>query len=84
MNTKQRATLAKIFATPTPKDIPWTDIESLMRALDAQVLQREGSRVRFGLGGVVAVLHEPHPERHTPMTSVRQVRIFLERAGVHP
>jgi hypothetical protein len=84
MNAKQRRTLQRIFAQPTPVDFPWTDIESLFRALGATITQGSGSRVRVELHGVRAVFHEPHPQRHTLRGAVRAVRDFLESAGVQP
>jgi len=84
MNSKQRATLNKVFATPTRSDIPWTDIESMVEAVGATVQHRRGSRVSFSLNGVVAVFHEPHPQRQTPQATVRGVRDFLTQAGVTP
>ena len=80
VNSKQRATFDQVFATP----IPWTDIESMVAAAGATVRQRRGSRVSFSLNGVVAVFHEPHPQRQAPQATVRGVRDFLERAGVTP
>jgi hypothetical protein len=84
VNSKQRATLEKVFATPTRSDIPWSDIESMVEAVGATVQQRRGSRVSFSLNGVVAVFHEPHPQRQAPQATVRGVRDFLGQAGVTP
>ncbi len=84
MNKKQSITLAKVFEIPTRSDIIWNDIVSMVEAAGAKVGQREGSRVSFSLSGVVAVFHQPHPNRHAPYATVRGVRDFLERAGVMP
>lgn len=84
MNTRQRRTLERIFARPTPADIPWVDIVSLCEALGATVSQGRGSRVRIELNGVRAVFHEPHPQRQTVRGAVRAVRDFLENAGIKP
>ena len=84
MNSKQRATLDKVYQTPTRADIPWMDIESMVAAAGATVQQRRGSRVSFSLGGVVAVFHAPHPQHQAPQATVRGVRDFLRQAGVTP
>jgi hypothetical protein len=84
VNTKQRRTLEAIFTRPTRTGIVWTDIESLLRALGAEVSEGRGSRVRVKLGGVKAVFHEPHPEKETTKGGVEAVRDFLESAGVRP
>ena len=84
MNKKQRQTLTAIFALPVRSDIKWTDIESLFKALGADLSQGRGSRVRVSLNGIKAVFHEPHPEKETNKGAVKAVREFLTNAGIKP
>jgi hypothetical protein len=84
MNERQRATLDAIFSKPVRQDIRWADIESLIRALDGKVEEREGSRVALKLNGVRAVFHRPHPRPETDRNAVRDIRDFLEKAGIKP
>jgi hypothetical protein len=84
MNRRQRAVLAQIYTEPARADIRWTDIEALFRALDAEISEGAGSRVRVALNGVRAVFHRPHPSPQTKRGTVRSVRDFLEQAGVVP
>ena len=84
MNNRQRATLAAIFEEPVRANIAWIDVESLLRALGAEVREGRGSRVRIALNGVRAVFHRPHPERETDRGAVRSMRDFLTAAGVSP
>jgi hypothetical protein len=84
LNRRQRRTLSAIFEQPDRADIPWNDIERLLAALNAEITEGEGSRVRVALGGARAVFHRPHPERITGKPTVRSVRRFLEAAGVRP
>jgi HicA toxin of bacterial toxin-antitoxin, len=84
VNRKQRATLAKIFTKPAPADLRWADVETLFRALGAEIEPCGGSMVSVRLSGVRAVFHKPHPSPHTDKGAVRAVRIFLETAGVRP
>jgi len=84
VNTKQRKTLELLFRTPSPTQIPWGDIMSLFQALEATVQQRAGSRVAISLNGIVAVFHEPHPERTARRLLIRDVQNFLRNAGVTP
>ena len=84
MNNKQRQTLPKLFDKPERPDIPWHDIESLFVAIDAEISEGQGSRVRVALNDVRAVFHRPHPKRLTNKASVRSVRRFLIESGAAP
>lgn len=84
MNSKQRKTLQAIFSVPTPADIRWADIESLLEALGADIKGGGGSMVRVTLYGVVAVFHRPHPKPTAYRSLVEYVRTYLGRAGVEP
>lgn len=84
MNKKQRQTLDKIFERPDRSDIPWTNIESLFRALGAEISEGRGSRVRVALNNIRAVFHRPHPERVTNKGAVKSIRRFLQEAGGKP
>ena len=84
LNRKQRRTLSAVFEKPERSDLPWSDIESLLRAVGAEITEGRGSRVRVSLKGVRAVFHRPHPERVTDKGAVASVRRFLTEAGVKP
>ncbi|XPV77644.1 MAG: type II toxin-antitoxin system HicA family toxin [Desulfovibrio sp.] len=82
MNTKQRKTLSAISHDPLSGKIKWTDIESLLLSLGAEITEGKGSRVRIKLNGLRAVFHRPHPEKVTDKGAIKSVRVFLQRAGV--
>jgi hypothetical protein len=84
MNRKQRKTLAALFANPVRANIAWDDVESLLRALGADVVPGGGSMMGFNLNGVPAVLHRPHPGHELSKPGVRAVRDFLVDAGEWP
>jgi hypothetical protein len=84
MNTKQRKTLSAIFADPINGNIEWRSIESLLVALECQVIEGSGSRVTFILNGQRADFHRPHPGKEALRYRVKDVREFLQRAGVTP
>jgi len=84
MNKAQRRTLEAIFSQPVPATLEWRRIESLFMALGAQMIEGDGSRVRFLLNGVIATFHRPHPAREAKPYQVRDARAFLETAGVKP
>jgi hypothetical protein len=82
MNKKQQQTLERVFEKPERSDIAWHDIESLFKALGADVSEGKGSRVRVALKDVRAVFHRPHPRRVTNKSTIRSVRRFLLETGV--
>lgn len=82
VNTKHRKTLEALFSNPIPTTLAWRSIESLFVALGAQAIEGRGSRVRFALNGVVATFHRPHPQKEAKPYQVRDVRAFLEQAGI--
>jgi hypothetical protein len=84
MNSKQRKTLAAIFAEPVPASIAWADIESLLRAVGCRVIEGSGSRVRFERDGIIADFHRPHPEKEAKRYQVRGARHFLAELGLEP
>ena len=71
-----------IFDDPVRADIPWSDIESLMKAMGAEITEGRGSRVRIFLNGVRAIFHRPHPHKEADRGTVRAVRRFLMEAEI--
>ena len=84
MKTAHKRTLTAIFSTPTPTTLAWRQVESLLIALDAQVIEGHGSRVRFELNGIIATFHRPHPQKEAKPYQIRDVRDFLTQAGIEP
>ena len=84
MKRKHQRTLERIFARPTSGTIPWSDIESLFKALGAEVSERAGSRVAVVLFGEVRVFHRPHPSPDTDKGAVNSIRDWLKLYEVQP
>lgn len=84
MSQKHQRTLEVVFDDPVRPNIPWRDIESMLKAFGAEITEGEGSRVRIALNGVRAVFHRPHPQKETDKGAVRSMRRFLTEAGVTP
>jgi hypothetical protein len=84
MNSKQKRTLASIFKDPVSASMVWKDIESLLISAGADVIEGNGSRVRFHKGGVIASFHRPHPKKEAKPYQVRDARTFLKQLGVEP
>lgn len=84
MNSKHRKTLEAVFSDPVSGTIAWADVESLLVASGAEVIEGRGSRVRFVKGEEVGTFHRPHPAKEAKRYQVRDARDFLERIGVKP
>ena len=84
MNNKHRKTLARVFERPVPKNLIWTELETLFMALDAECVNRGGSMVSFFLKGERVDFHRPHPAKEAKPYQVRCAREFLELTGVKP
>ena len=79
MKRKHRKTLSLIFARPVSGNIKWIDIESLFRALGAQIEEAEGARFDER-----RVFHRPHPSPDTDKGAVSSIRRWLENNEVTP
>jgi hypothetical protein len=84
MTQRHRRTLEVVFEDPVRANIPWRDIEAMLKAEGAEISGGAGSRVRVALNGVRAVFDRPHPQKETDKGAVRSVRRFLTEAGVNP
>lgn len=84
MNATHRKTLKAVFDEPVSRSLEWRRIEALLLAIGCQVIEGNGSRVRFEKGGLVATFHRPHPAKEAKPYQVRDARQFLENLGVRP
>lgn len=84
MNSKQRKTLAAVFADPVPANLPWSDLEVLLIAVGCKVVEGKGSAVRFVRDGVIGYFHRPHPAKEAKRYQVRDAREYLIKLGVKP
>lgn len=84
MNSKHRRAVKLVFTDPVSGTIPWSDIESLLLAAGARLIEGRGSRVRFEKDGEVETFHRPHPEKEAKRYQVRAARDYLVRIGVTP
>jgi hypothetical protein len=82
MNKKQRKTYEALFTNPIRRNIVWDDVVSLIEALGGNVIQGDGSRVRFSLNEISLNIHSPHPQKELKRYQVKDVRTFLLKAGI--
>ena len=82
MNKRHTKTLEAVFTQPISGTIRWREVEALLKALGATLSERAGSRVAVLLNDRVAVFHRPHPNPDMDKGAVRDLRRFLQNAGV--
>ena len=78
MKRKHLKTIELIYSRPTSGNVPWSNIESLFKALGADVSERAGSRVAVVLFDEVRVFHRPHPSPNTDKGAIASIRKWLE------
>lgn len=84
MKRKHLKTIQLIYSRPVSGNVPWVDVESLFKALGADVSERTGSRVAVVLFGEVRVFHRPHPSPSTDKGAISSIRKWLEENEVSP
>lgn len=84
VSSRNRRTLRTVFEDPLRSDVKRRDIETLLRALGADLTEGRGSRLRVHLNGLRAVVHRPHPEPNTDKGALGSLRQFLRQASVEP
>jgi hypothetical protein len=73
-----------VFAEPTKSNIPWADIEALLKAVGCKISEGSGSRVRFVYENKSFAAHRPHPQKEAKEYVIRALRDYLKTIGVNP
>ena len=84
MNSRQRKTLEAIFSKPTPKSLPWRDVESLFRGLGFMLIQSDGSKLSFERDALSISFHRPHPRKEAKSYQIQAIRAFFDEMGERP
>jgi hypothetical protein len=82
VNHHHTRTLHAIFAHPAGANIDFKDVESLLRALGAEVENKHGRGIGVALKGRSAAFH--HADHDVPKAEVFRIRKFLETCGIRP
>ena len=56
-------------------------VESLLRALGVEIVERAGSRVQLVMGSESIVVHRPHLRPELRRDTVRNILKFMEMTG---
>jgi hypothetical protein len=84
LNSKQRKTHKAIFSKPTPKNLLWSDLESLFKGLGFMVIEGDGSKVSFERDAASVSFHRPHPLKEAKPYQIEAARSFLDEMGEKP
>ena len=84
MNSRHARTLAALHRQPTPASIDWAAIEALLLSVGCELVEGNGSRVRFVRNGMIETFHRPHPAKEAKRYQVRAARDYQMRLGVTP
>lgn len=81
MNHKQKNTLEAILKEPVSGNLHWRDVESLLKALGAELQVTHGARMTVVLHGVEGTVHKPHHSSVLTKQDIRHLRSFLQSTG---
>lgn len=59
-------------------------IKTLFTSLGVELIEGNGSRVRFVFENIVVTFHRPHPHKEVKPYQVRDACSFLQQIGVTP
>ena len=83
VRSKHRKTLRAIFAHPVSANIRWRDVKVLLKALGAEIEEREGARIAVIFPDRhPAVFHRPHPGPNADKGAVAALRDWLASMGI--
>ena len=83
LNKSQLKTYEKLWKEPKTKDLRFSEVEKLMKALGA--IQSQGSaNVLFEIGNERWGMHRPHPDKGLKAPYIKQIRRFLKDCGLEP
>ena len=84
--SKHEKTLEKLFCTPTPSDVRWTELTGLLKYLGYESVKQGktgGSRRKFYHKGIndLIICHQPHPSPVLGRKCVRNIAEQLKNKG---
>ena len=82
MKKKHNNILQAIFTQPTRKNISWTNVEKLIKALGGDIVNKAGSVVTFRLNGNIITFHNPHPQKEIKIYMIQKLRKYLIKCDI--
>ena len=83
LNKSQLKTYTKLWKEPKAKDLKFSEIEKLMKALGAKQSQTNAN-VLFQIDDERWGMHRPHPDKGLKVPYIKQIRKFLEDCHLEP
>lgn len=84
MNNRHYKTLQIAFRDSVSGTIRWDDVEALLLAVGADLIEGNGSRICFVARGEVETFHRPHLDKEAKRYQIKAARAYLIRLGVIP
>jgi len=84
MNSKQRKAYEAVFTKPIPRNLLWSDLESLFKGFGYMVIEGDGSKVSFEKNAFSISFHRPHPRKELKPYQILAARAFFEETGDKP
>ena len=78
MRRRQLRILQRMRGVPTPTNIRWAEVVSLLSAMGVDIVERAGSRVQLAKGSQSMVVHRPHPGPEVTRHTIRDIVRFVE------
>lgn len=84
--TKHDKTLVRIQAKPTPADVRWADLKSMLESMGFKYIKNKGARRKFFHGQTQTLIscHEPHPDPCVDKGCLNDVVEILKINGFIP
>ena len=81
--SKHQKALEKICTSPTPADIKWKDLQTVLDRLGYKMLKNSGSRRKFYHEGKDAlfICHQPHPSPNVDKGCIADLAEHLKAYG---
>jgi predicted RNA binding protein YcfA (HicA-like mRNA interferase family) len=76
--SKKEKLLKRFTEKPPRKDLTFTELETLLKALSFDKVEGSGSRVKFVKDGLLINLHKPHPDDTLKVYIVKQIQQKLK------
>ncbi|MEO0648639.1 MAG: hypothetical protein AAFZ17_21210 [Cyanobacteria bacterium J06650_10] len=83
LNKSQLKIYTKLWREPKARDLKFSEIEKLMKALGAKQSQTSAN-ILFEIANERWGMHRPHPDKGLKAPYIKQIRSFLQDCNLAP